>query len=200
MKPKHASPVACLSKTAKLIRSLRDDERVMSQETGTCKWLHVHDESEWQLMTALIRRFWFPYEQAAGRWGKCADHGRLAWTKCCSSRRNPLTWFWVCFLGVKQKFVSHTSNLWNKRVTSKYAQKIREVYLESSGSPAKSESWNSPSLHYWAVFPTWQYCLNHMTTLLKFTCVMNSRNQTGRGSVTSSGTFGDCSCKFVYWP
>ena len=21
--------------------------------------------------------------------GKCADHGRLAWTKCCSSRRSP---------------------------------------------------------------------------------------------------------------
>ncbi len=33
MKPKHASPVACLSMTAELIRSLRDDVRVMSQET-----------------------------------------------------------------------------------------------------------------------------------------------------------------------
>ena len=35
-KPKHASPVACLSMTAKLIMSLRDDVRAMSQETGMC--------------------------------------------------------------------------------------------------------------------------------------------------------------------
>ena len=34
-----------------------------------------------------------------------------------------------------------------------------EVDFESSRSPAKSESWNSPSLHCFAVFPTWQYCL-----------------------------------------
>ena len=34
-----------------------------------------------------------------------------------------------------------------------------EVDFESSRSPAKSESWNSPSLHCLAVFPTWQYCL-----------------------------------------
>ena len=59
-KPKHASPVACLSMTAKLIRSLRDDVRTMSQETGMCKCLHIHDESEWSLMTSLIRRFWRP--------------------------------------------------------------------------------------------------------------------------------------------
>ena len=34
-----------------------------------------------------------------------------------------------------------------------------DVDFESSTSPAKSESWNSPSLHCFAVFPTWQYCL-----------------------------------------
>ena len=34
-----------------------------------------------------------------------------------------------------------------------------EVDFESSRSPAKSESWNSPNLHCFAVFPTWQYCL-----------------------------------------
>ena len=33
-----------------------------------------------------------------------------------------------------------------------------EVDLESSRSPAKSESWNSPSLHCLTVLPTWQYC------------------------------------------
>ena len=89
VKPKHASSVACVSKTAKLIRSLRDDVRVMSQETGTCKWLRAHDESEWSLMTSLIRRFWFPYEQAAGRslremcrsWSPCLDQVLLQSTK-----------------------------------------------------------------------------------------------------------------------
>ena len=34
-----------------------------------------------------------------------------------------------------------------------------EVDFESSRSPAKSESWNSPCLHCLAVLPTWQYCL-----------------------------------------
>ena len=34
-----------------------------------------------------------------------------------------------------------------------------EVNFESSTSPAKSESWNSPSLHCLAVLPTWHYCL-----------------------------------------
>ena len=34
-----------------------------------------------------------------------------------------------------------------------------EVDFESSRSPAKPESWNSPSLHCLAVLPTWQYCL-----------------------------------------
>ena len=34
-----------------------------------------------------------------------------------------------------------------------------KVDFESSRSPAKSESWNSPSLHCLAVLPTWQYCL-----------------------------------------
>ena len=34
-----------------------------------------------------------------------------------------------------------------------------EVDFESSRSPAKSESWNSPNLHCLAVLPTWQYCV-----------------------------------------
>ena len=34
-----------------------------------------------------------------------------------------------------------------------------EVDFESSRSPAKSASWNSPSLQCLAVLPTWQYCL-----------------------------------------
>ena len=34
-----------------------------------------------------------------------------------------------------------------------------DVDFESSRSPAKSESWKSPYLHCFDVFPTWQYCL-----------------------------------------
>ena len=33
-----------------------------------------------------------------------------------------------------------------------------DVDFESPRSPAKSESWISPNLHCFAVFPTWQYC------------------------------------------
>ena len=33
MEPKHASPVACLSKTGKLITSLHDDVRTIQKET-----------------------------------------------------------------------------------------------------------------------------------------------------------------------
>ena len=34
-----------------------------------------------------------------------------------------------------------------------------DVDFQSSRSPAKSASWNSPSLYYFAVLLTWQYCL-----------------------------------------
>ena len=45
-----------LAKTSKLIRSLRDDEQVKSQEPWMRKWLRVHDESERSLITLLILR------------------------------------------------------------------------------------------------------------------------------------------------
>ena len=35
-----------------------------------------------------------------------------------------------------------------------------DVDFESSKSPAKSESWNNPTLHCCAVLTSWQYCLN----------------------------------------
>ena len=41
-------------------------------ETYTCTWLHVHEESEWSLMTSLIRLFRCPFEHAVGMrffWG-----------------------------------------------------------------------------------------------------------------------------------
>ena len=60
----------------RVIRSLGDDERVdpdermvaVSQRENTlCERSHINDESEWSLMTLLIRRLGFPCEQSAGR-------------------------------------------------------------------------------------------------------------------------------------
>ena len=62
----------------------------------------------------------------------------------------------------KQLFVSCTSNLLEQMYDCQKKKKHNvppEVDFESSRSPAKSESWNSPNLHCSAVFPTWQYCL-----------------------------------------
>ena len=64
------------------------------------------------------------------------------------------------------------------------------VDFESSRSPTKSESWNSPSLHCWAVLPS-------KTILLKFTCVMDIRYQAILSFVTSFGPYRNRSCKFV---
>ena len=57
----------------------------------------------------------------------------------------------VCFLDIRPI----GTNVW----LPKTHNVPPEVDFESSRSPAKSESWNSPSLHCLAVFPTWQYCL-----------------------------------------
>ena len=53
-----------------------------------------------------------------------------------------------------------------------------EVDFESSRSPEKTESWNSPNLHCIAVFPTWQYWLySHVWWIFK--------NQSTQAFVTS---------------
>ena len=49
-------------------------------------------------------------------------------------------------------FLAHPT-YWHERVTSQNAQ------CSTSRSPAITESWNSPNLHCFAVFPTWQCCL-----------------------------------------
>ena len=56
----------------------------------------------------------------------------------------------VCFLHIQ--FVG--TNVW----LPKMRNVPPEVDFESSRSPAKSESWNSPNLHCLAVLPTWQCC------------------------------------------
>ena len=57
----------------------------------------------------------------------------------------------VCFLHI-QLIGTNVWHLNMKKVPP-------EVDFESSRSPAKSESWNSPNLHCLAILPTWRYCL-----------------------------------------
>ena len=57
----------------------------------------------------------------------------------------------VCFLHIQLI----GTNVWLPKMHSVPP----DVEFETSRSPAKSESWNSPSLHCVAVLPTWQYCL-----------------------------------------
>ena len=73
---------------------------------------------------------------------------------------------------VQREMISDSVELWATAVCFLHIQLIGtnewlpkthnvppEVDFESSRSPAKSESWNSPNLHCLAVLPTWQYCL-----------------------------------------
>ena len=68
--------------------------------------------------------------------------------------------FGFCWTVRKQQFVSCTSDLLEQMYDCRKTHNVPpEVDFESSRSPAKSESWNSPSLHFLEVSPTWQYCL-----------------------------------------
>ena len=65
--------------------------------------------------------------------------------------------------------------------------------LESSKSPAMSESWNNPR-------STMLSRVAHMTMLSVVICVMNVWNQSCPTSVASLSPFCDCSCKFIDRP
>ena len=76
------------------------------------------------------------------------------------SIQRPKRWFQILLNCVKLNFCFlHIqligTNVWLPKMHNVHP----EVDFESSRSPAKSESWNSPNLHCFAVFPTWQYCL-----------------------------------------
>ena len=71
------------------------------------------------------------------------------------SIQRPKRWFRILLSCVKLKFVSCTSNSSAQMYDFQKMHNVPpEVDFESSTSPAKSESWNSPSLHYFAVLPT----------------------------------------------
>ena len=60
----------------------------------------------------------------------------------------------------KQQFVSCTSNLWEQTYGFRKCTMFHLKWILSPQDlPAKTESWNCPNLHCFAVFPTWQYCL-----------------------------------------
>ena len=65
---------------------------------------------------------------------------------------------------------------------------LPEVDIESSRSPARSESCNTPVL----------CCISHMTVLSVVTRAVNVGNRTSQPSVTSSCPFCDCSFHFLY--
>ena len=68
-----------------------------------------------------------------------------------------------------------------------------EVDFDCSRSPAKSESWNSTSLHCFAILPTKQYCLySHVWWMY---VIYRSKR-----FVTSFGPFCDWSCKLIHRP
>ena len=67
-----------------------------------------------------------------------------------------------------------------------------EVDVESSRSPAKSESWNKTCRQCWAVLPTWEYC--------RHSCVMNVPNQSCQSSVACLNLFCDRTRKSVDRP
>ena len=102
--------------------------------------------------------------------------------------------FWFCWTVRNWSlFLTHQAD-WNERVASKYAQcSSRSGFRIFKVSPAKSESWNSPSLHCLAVFPTWQYCWNsHVWWMWE----IKRDNHLSQALVQ----FCDRSCKFVNWP
>ena len=68
-----------------------------------------------------------------------------------------------------------------------------ELDFKSSRSPAKSESWNNPSLQCCAVFL-------HMTVLTIVISVMNILNQPCKSFITCLTSCCDWSCQFVHGP
>ena len=93
---------------------------------------------------------------------------------------------------VSNEMISDSVELWETEVcflpnqligTNVWLPKVHnvppEVDFESSRSPAKSESWNSPSLHCLAVLPTWQYCLySHVWWIFEINRLLNQRYTT----------------------
>ena len=106
---------------------------------------------------------------------------------------------------VSREMISDSVELWETAVCFLHIQPIGtnvwlpkthnvppEVDFESSRSPSKSESWNSPSALLGSI--------THMTIFSIFTCMMNIRNQSIQAFVTGLGPLCNGTCEFSYWP
>ena len=92
----------------------------------------------------------------------------------------------VCFLHIQLI----GTNVW----LPKTHNVLPEVDFESSRSPAKSEPWNSPNLHCFAVLRTWQYCLySHVWWMYEI-------NRFRRLSQALVHFVMDRASLFTYWP
>ena len=105
-----------------------------------------------------------------------------------------------------KEMISNSVELWETRVCFLHIQLVGtnvwlpnmhnvlpEVDFESSRSPAKSESRNSPSLHCLAIFPTWQYCLY---SLVWWIYEISQFRRLSQALVH----FCYGSCKLIHWP
>ena len=70
-----------------------------------------------------------------------------------------------------------------------------DVDLEYSRSPAKSESWNNPSMHCCAVLPTWHYCLNsHVWWMYEIKRAQRLSQALVHFVLARASLFGVCQC------
>ena len=70
---------------------------------------------------------------------------------------HPRKWFLILLNCAKLKFVSYTYNWLEKMYDFHKCTMFLQKWILNPQE--KSESWNSPSLHCFALYPTWQYCL-----------------------------------------
>ena len=106
---------------------------------------------------------------------------------------------------VSREMISDSVELWETDVCFLHIQLIgTNVWLPKTHNVPPSGFWVFKVSWELSVLKQCQFALfssiTHMTILSVLTCVMNVRNQTSHSFVTSSGPFGDCSCKTVYWP
>ena len=90
----------------------------------------------------------------------------------------------VCFLNIQLI----RTNVW----LPKCIMFLQKSILNLQDPPAKSESWNSPSLHCLAVLPTWQYCLYSQGWWIY---EINRFRRLSQALVHCNR-----SCKLIHWP
>ena len=60
--PARRFPTGIVRSSASVSPLCANSRKMTTIEHHVCEWSHIYDESEWSLMTTLIRRFGVPYE------------------------------------------------------------------------------------------------------------------------------------------